>query len=146
MSSFMSRLVATGFVPDLDRVQAENLQGSLSTAQVAAWFKSRCSGLVFVDEDQTQWAPWDQEDWPGSETWAPAAQESFAKVTIDGDLGPVLAISSDYNWSSNQYEWFDLDQVPFGGYLLRVSATGTAWFFGRKADGSWRAYAFPHVG
>jgi len=141
----LASLVDRSFVPDQERVQAEGLQGSLATEQVASWFRSRCQGLVDTEEDGSQWAPWDDPDWPGSETWAPAARQSVALVPIDGDLAECLAITPDYTWMGNEYQWYDLDQVPQGGYLLRISATRTAWIFGRRADGSWRAYAFPNV-
>ena len=115
---------------DLKRIEAEKLQGELSTEQVANFFKSRCAHLE----------P-EMYDFPSS--WGAVATHTMAISGVEGDVPQIKATTKDEYWPQNQYEWFDAQEVPNGGYLARISATGTLWSFHRRMDGQWEAYASP---
>jgi len=118
------------------KLEEAGLTGPLTTEQVAAWFVSRCS----------QGLEPHQYDWPN--TWAPAADQSFALVTIDGDLDVSKAITQDAEWLGNEYRWYDLSEVPQRGAVWRVSCLRTLWLFYKSPDeaDTWTAYAVPNFG
>lgn len=104
----------------------------VTTKDVARFFGSRASGLG--------------TDSPQNSTWAPAAVQSFAPVTISGDLDLVCGWSSDEDFPQNTYEWYDLSQVPVGGSIYRVSSTRTLWVFTRRSDDEWETTVVPDYG
>lgn len=109
-----------------DRLDQEGWLGRedcVATEEVAKFFRNRCAGLPEQEEAK----------YPAS--YAPAATDSFAPVTIGGDLPEVVAESDDPEWPENLYEWFDLAAVPVGGSVYRLSSTGTLWVFTRREEG-----------
>lgn len=100
----------------------------LSTVEVAQWFAGRAVGV-----------DWD----PGHPTEAPAAGDSFARVTIAGDLGEVVDTTDDSHWEGNHYRWYDLTDVPVGGSVWRLSSTDTLWLFTRREADRWEVTVVP---
>ena len=131
------RAVVAGGLSSSSKLEEAGLTGKLTTSQVAGWFVSRCGGGLEADE---------YPEWP--DTWAPAAGQSFALVTIGGDLGEAKAITQDGEWSSNNYYWYDLRDVPQRGAVWRVSCLRTLWLFYKSPDeaDTWTAYAVPNFG
>ena len=105
---------------------------SLTTEEVARWFKNRAEGVGK-----------DGEKYPVS--YVPAAEESFARISIAGDLGERKALSPDRNFKSNRYEWFDLNEVPIGGSVYRISKKNTLWLFTRHGGDRWELTVVPKV-
>ena len=135
--TLLRRAIEIGAISDPKRLEQAGLTGKLTTEQVAGWFTSRCNGGLEADE---------YPEWPN--TWAPAAGESFAVVTIGGDLGDAKAITRDGEWPSNDYYWFDLAEVPKRGAVWRISCRRTLWLFYKSPDEEdrWTAYAVPNFG
>ena len=133
------KLVLMSGRSDQQKLEQAGLTGKLTTEQVAAWFVSRCS----------QGLEPHQYDWPN--TWAPAADQSFALVTIDGDLDVSKAITQDAEWRGNEYRWYDLSEVPQRGAVWRISCSRTLWLFYKSPidpdePDFWTAYAVPNFG
>jgi len=128
------RAIVAGGLSSDSKLEKAGLTGKLRTEQIAAWFVSRCS----------QGLEPHQYDWP--KTWAPAADQSFAWVTIDGDLEACKAITQDAEWPGNEFRWYDLQEVPERGAVWRISSSGTLWFFYKSPDEEdvWTAYAVPN--
>lgn len=125
----MHRLMI-GVKADTQKVKEAGLDGRLTTEQVARWFKSRCSGL-------------NPDAYEFPDTWGAAATESFAILTIGGDLRDSVATTEDEDWPQNKYHWYDFDEVRRGA-IWRISSTGTLWLFKRDdEDDFWTAYAVP---
>lgn len=119
-------------LPRLQQMDWLGREDKLTTEEVAGFFAGRCNGL---GEDTT--------DLP--KTWAPAAVESFAPITIAGDLPEPVQTTDDVNWDSNYYEWFDLNDVPVGGSVYRVSGTNTLWLFTKRSGAQWEVTIVPAV-
>jgi hypothetical protein len=115
---------------DAERLRGERLTGDLTSAQVAAFFRRRCANL---EPHMYDFPP----------TWGAAATETIAIVSLEGDVPETKASTEDAEWPQNTYQWFDVEEVPVGGYLARISATGTLWAFHRRVGGYWEAYASP---
>lgn len=120
----LPRLVDLGWVGRHDQ---------LATAEVAQWFAGRANG-----------ADWD----PDLPTEAPAAADTFARVSIGGDIPDIVGTTDDENWQGNYYRWYDLATVPVGGSVYRISARrqgteGTLWTFTRRDEDRWEVTIVP---
>lgn len=67
----------------------------------------------------------------------PVAVESFAPVPGCGAFGPAVREEPDAVWPSNSYLIFREDDVPNGGVLFRISATGTLHLW-QKVEPGWK--------
>lgn len=93
----------------------------VSTVEVAGWFVGRANGLP------------DVLDFP--DTWAPAAEQSFARIPMGGDVPQPSASTVDQEWDGNTHYWMNLDEVPVGASVWRISVTDTLWLFTRQEAG-----------
>lgn len=121
-----------GTLPRLQNLRWLGREDKLTTEDVAGFFAGRCNGL---GEDTSEFP----------KTWAPSAVESFAPITIAGDLTECVQTTDDTEWDSNHYEWFDLKDVPVGGSVYRLSATNTLWLFTKREATRWEVTIVPSV-
>jgi len=119
-------------LPRLEKLGWLNRQDGLTTEDVAGFFVSRANGI----HKETAEFP---------ATWAPAAGESFAEVPIGGDLPERAQSTGDENWASNSYDWFDLNDVPIGGAIYRISCNGTLWLFKKREERRWEVTIVPSM-
>lgn len=101
----------------------------VTTEGVANFFRGRSPGIGTVS-------------FPA--TWAPAATDSFAPVTIAGDLAEAVEETADVEHEANRYQWFDLTAVPVNGSVWRLSSTRTLWLFIRESEG-WLVVCVPNA-
>jgi hypothetical protein len=111
-------------------------RGVVTTAEVAGFFRQRSPGARAADLAEDE-----------SPTMAPVVYDdsrSFAVWPMGGEKPPRLEyVTKDHNWSSGDYEWYDLAKVAVGSSVWRVSSTMTLWFFHRESEETWRAYCVP---
>lgn len=63
---------------------------------------------------------------------------SVAIAAIDGDLGPKVG-------GNDSYDWYDLNDVPVGGSIWRISPLGSLFFFRRSALDQWEFIMDEHT-
>lgn len=112
---------------DEARLEREGLTGELTTSQVASFFRTRAPGIP----DYCQ-------DYP--DTMAPSSSQSFARVTMGGDLPSRCDPTDDEGNSSGYYDWYDLEEVPLYGIVFRVTCMDTLYLFVRRDRDYWLAY------
>ncbi|MBW4061247.1 hypothetical protein HJC99_01605 [Candidatus Saccharibacteria bacterium] len=129
----LSRLETFGMV-DADG----NPRCDISTVELAGWFRNRTYARARKDNDNLVLP----ENCP--DTWAPASGVSRAHVAMAGDVGMCRHSTRDVRAIGNVYKWFDLDLVPVGGSVWRLSHNRTLWHFTRCSHG-WSVLCVPHA-
>lgn len=129
------------FSPNTGEMAAQKLakagwvgrEDQLTTQEVASWFRKRAVGVRSDYEAYTT-------------TSAPAAQGAvMVPVTIGGDLGSPVDNTPDHNWHQNSYDWYELNGVPIGGFVYRISSRATLWLFRRVEADRWKVLCAPEI-
>jgi hypothetical protein len=104
----------------------------LGTEDVAAFFVGQAVGLG-------------PDDAARPKTWAPACGRDEVHAPIGGDVGDPKMTTKDVVRKGEVYEWYDLDEVPVGGSVYRISFERTLYLFTKRAADLWEATVVPNA-
>lgn len=102
-----------------------------STVDVATWFRNQAGDGLIVPDDAT-------------DVMAPANVYGGDLMPLGGNIGSFATLGVG-RFPMDRFEWFDLDALPYGNVIYRITADLQAWIFRKHLRDEWHITVVPRL-